>query len=499
MAEQLALPASHPRFTMGPVSESRLARLAASGDERAFAAIFERYGEEINRYCRAILRDPDEAQDALQNTMASALRSLPGETRTIALRPWLYRVAHNESLNVIRRRREAVASLDDRALPPAPAAEAQAESRRRLRELIADLDALPERLRSALVMRELSGLPHEEIAAALDISPGGARQAVYEARAALLELTEGREMRCDEVQRTISDRDGRLLRSRRMRAHLRSCERCESFRAAIDTRRTDLRALAPPLPALTAGGALATLGGGAGVGGISLGTKAAATIAVSALLGAGAASLGGLHTGQQEPRGTDARLEQARPASGAAAEPRGGTAAREAPATAAAQDRERSAQDRRGATAGVPGEGGGAQGAGGAPAKGSQAGQPGASPSGEAQPQPASPPQSQAAPPPGTAPGASGSAPAGGGRPATPPGSAIASEHSGGRNAIPTPGGGASAASSSSHGPPPGAGPPAGTGPPPWAGPPPGAGAPGGKPLQAGKRLTTGPGRRFSP
>src|SRR4051794_11868276 len=98
-----AVPASSwmPRRLL---SDARLARLAGRGDQRAFGAIFERYHQELYRYCRAILRDSHEAQDALQSTMASALSSLPGDEREIALRPWLYRVAHNEAISILRRR-----------------------------------------------------------------------------------------------------------------------------------------------------------------------------------------------------------------------------------------------------------------------------------------------------------------------------------------------------------------------------------------------------------
>src|SRR5882757_2846952 len=78
--------------------DEQLARLAAKGDARAFALIYERHHQELFRYCRSITRNSEDAADALQSTMAAALRSLPGDDREIALRPWLFRVAHNESI-----------------------------------------------------------------------------------------------------------------------------------------------------------------------------------------------------------------------------------------------------------------------------------------------------------------------------------------------------------------------------------------------------------------
>jgi RNA polymerase sigma factor (sigma-70 family) len=266
------------------LSDARLAGLARRGDQRAFEAIFERYHQELYRYCRAVLRDPDEAQDALQSTMASALRSLPGDQRQIALRPWLYRVAHNEAVSILRQRAGAP-DLDQLPDPIVPGADLEAEARERLRTLVADLDQLPERQRGALVMRELSGLSYSEIALAISTTEAAARQAVYEARVGLRELSRGREMECETARRALSERDGRLLRNRRLRAHLRACEACQGFHAAISQRRADLRVLCPPLPAVVASGLLSSVVGGTATGGVG---------SVSgALTGGGAAGLAG--------------------------------------------------------------------------------------------------------------------------------------------------------------------------------------------------------------
>src|ERR671925_367802 len=93
-----------PHRALSVLSDTRLARLAAEGSRSAFAAIYERHHQALYRYCRSIVGNPEEAKDALQNTMVSALRALPGERRTIALRPWLFRVAHNEAISLLRRR-----------------------------------------------------------------------------------------------------------------------------------------------------------------------------------------------------------------------------------------------------------------------------------------------------------------------------------------------------------------------------------------------------------
>jgi RNA polymerase sigma factor (sigma-70 family) len=291
----------------GVLSDERLVRRAAAGDERALASIFRRYHQSLYRFCLAILGNPEDAQDALQNTMVKALRALPGEERSIQLKPWLYRIAHNESIDLLRRRRQSGELDPEQAAPGAGLAE-EAATRERLRRLLTDLDELPERQRGALVMRELSGLDFDEIAAALGTSPAVARQTLYEARLSLRRMDEGREMSCQSVTKALSGGDGRVTRRRDVRAHLRSCAACRDFRDQIKSRERDLGALSP-LPAASAAALLhGLLGGGGGSGGLaamlgggaakSVGAsallKGAATVAVVAAIGVTAADRGGL-------------------------------------------------------------------------------------------------------------------------------------------------------------------------------------------------------------
>jgi RNA polymerase sigma factor (sigma-70 family) len=265
------------------LSDELLARQAARGSERAFAVLYERYHQPLYRYCRSILRNDADAQDALQSTFAGALSALRREKRSAPLRPWLFRIAHNESIAVIRRRaRDTSQELPDGALNAGSSAEDEAAERARWGLLVADLAELPERARSALLLRELSGLSHQEIAIALETTVGGAKQAIFEARQALFELAEGRAMRCEEVRSRISAGDRRVLRGRGVRAHLRDCAACEQFAASIRTRQEELRAYAPVLaPAASAALLQRALGGAAGHGG---------GVATSSAVGASAAS-----------------------------------------------------------------------------------------------------------------------------------------------------------------------------------------------------------------
>ena len=288
--------------SIGGLGDRRLVRLAMKGDPRAFAAIYERHHQDIFRYCQSITGNAEDASDALQSTMAAALRSLPRERREITLRPWLFRIAHNESVSILRRRTSFV-ELTESVEPSAPGPHAVASMRERLSGLVSDLQSLPERQRGALVMRELIGLEYDEIATALNVSGGAARQAVYEARMALSQSDEGRDMACEAARRSISSRDGRTLRGRRLRAHLRGCRGCTAFSEQLGARRAALPALLPPLPA-AAGAAIfgglmsgaACVGGGATVGAVgAAGTGGFMSViagGVSQVAGASAASKG---------------------------------------------------------------------------------------------------------------------------------------------------------------------------------------------------------------
>jgi RNA polymerase sigma factor (sigma-70 family) len=331
-----------------PGSDSRAA------DARVLKEIFSSHHQQLYRYCLAILGDPHDAEDALQNTMLKVVRALPGEKREIALKPWLYRIAHNESIDLIRRRRPDV-SLEESRLPVGTALAEQVETRQRLRQLIADVGALPERQRGALLMREAGGLEFEEIAAALETTPAVARQTLYEARLGLREMDAGRELECTAVSRALSDGDGRVRRRRDIRAHLRECEDCRQFAEQIDSRGRTLAAISP-LPAVAAaamlrglgaggsgaaGGAVAGAAGttgagsglgaaGAGVAAKSVGTatllKGAATLAVAAAIGVGGADVGGfVHLGGRGPDQSSPTPHRAAPDRAAAS---GGPAAR---------------------------------------------------------------------------------------------------------------------------------------------------------------------------
>lgn len=304
------------------LGDERLARMVAGGNERAFAALYGRYRQPLYGYCYSILYDAADAQDALQSTFAAAYAALRDGRRDAPLRPWLHRIAHNEAVSV-RRQRRAHSELSEEIPASGSGVEDRAAERERLARLVADLRQLPERQRSALTMREFSGMSHNSIAVALRTSVAAAKQAIFEARRSLAELEQGRSMSCHEVCRIVSDRDGRALRSRRVRSHLRDCAECAAFAAAIAQRSADLRALTPALSPAVAAGVLAGAKGGAGsaVGGPAsgaLGIEGTTAVGLAnvklaaAVLLAAATTVGGVLGVNQLPLGARSGSQQQR-------------------------------------------------------------------------------------------------------------------------------------------------------------------------------------------
>lgn len=293
-------------------SDERLAQAVARGREEAFAEIYRRHHQALYRYCHSILRNSEDAQDALQNAMANAYAALSARRREIAVRPWLFRIAHNEAITLLRRQRtrarHAAALQAQTATFAEHAPEQTLQQRERMEVLLADLATLAQRQRGALLMRELGGLSIEEIAAALSTTPSTAKQSLFEARRALRELAEGRTMECESVQRLLDENDGRVLRSRRVRSHMRSCSRCRELERQAAQANVDLQALAPPLPAAAAaailtrlmsgsvsvhgavGGAVA--GGSAGAAAAGMGSTSGATLATVGTTGSAGAGSG---------------------------------------------------------------------------------------------------------------------------------------------------------------------------------------------------------------
>ena len=334
MQATAVLAPQRPRIMpLSRMGDEALASRAAAGNQAAFTALYERYHGPLLGYCRSILLDAEDALDATQNALENALRALPRREPGRPLRPWLYRIAHNEAINIVRRRQPVADGLDADCQLTVPGPEFDAEQRTRLAQLVDDLRMLPERQRGALVMRELSGLSYDEIGSALGVSNEAARRAVFDARTALHDAVDGRATACTSVRRTLSDGDRRRLRARGVRAHLRCCNDCATFERSMGVRQTDLHALGPWLGGsagvlgllglgggsakaaiVAAGSGAVASGGGLGWTGLPVVVKGLAVAAVVATTGTAAVEI-------PKVAEQDARAPQTRAAAGAAAAP----------------------------------------------------------------------------------------------------------------------------------------------------------------------------------
>jgi RNA polymerase sigma factor (sigma-70 family) len=164
-------------------SDERLVDLARAGNDRAFEAIVSRYRRPLLRYCGGLL-PPERAEDAVQQAFLNAYRAMTSGEAELNLRPWLYRIAHNASLNLLRQNGwtyEQIPEDFDGVIQPPQAT----EQRERIREVVRAVQDLPERQRNAMVLRELEGRSYEEIAAALGVTGGAVRQLLNRARTTL--------------------------------------------------------------------------------------------------------------------------------------------------------------------------------------------------------------------------------------------------------------------------------------------------------------------------
>jgi RNA polymerase sigma factor (sigma-70 family) len=175
-----------PGIFLGPAlraqPDRRLVRLVREGYEVAFEEIVRRYRKPLDRFAAAIVGGRSE--DVTQDAFSKALLALRGSETDIELKPWLYRIVRNTALNALRDGPPPTEQLGE-TIPGGVSAAVEAERREETAELMRRLRALPEPQRAAIVMRELEGLSHEEIATALGVSGGAARQAIHRGRTAL--------------------------------------------------------------------------------------------------------------------------------------------------------------------------------------------------------------------------------------------------------------------------------------------------------------------------
>ena len=168
-------------------ADDRLVTLTREGHEAAFEVLVARYEKRLLVFCRNMLRSSEDARDMVQDTFANAHRAMLADERPIHVKAWLYRIARNRCLNYLRRPQpEGVDSMDVFEGASASAAET-AGAREDLQLLVEDVQSLPETQRTALVLREMEALSHEQIAAVMDKTVPAVKSLLVRARVALAE------------------------------------------------------------------------------------------------------------------------------------------------------------------------------------------------------------------------------------------------------------------------------------------------------------------------
>lgn len=288
-------------------SDDQLVALFRAGHDEAFGVIHERYHKRLLAYARQMLPLRQDAEDALQDVFVRAYSGLRAGDGALALRAWLFRVAHNRCIDELRRPGPPPPEVIALIRCPIQDPIAAAEQRESLRRLIEDVRRLPAQQRSALLMRELGGMSYAELAGVLGISIPALKSLLVRARVGLVQAAQARDTDCGCIRDEIASAYDRGARpNATARRHMRDCSGCRSFRRELRGISRRLSAVAPtagPLAALAhmlgfssgAGGSATGAGtvtatGGAATGGATAGAATAG--GAGALAGGGAVAVG---------------------------------------------------------------------------------------------------------------------------------------------------------------------------------------------------------------
>ena len=275
-------------------SDDQLVAMFRGGSEEAFGVIHDRYRQRLFAYTRQMLPGSrQDAEDALQDVFVKAYSGLRANDRKLALRAWLYRVAHNRCIDQLRRQTPVVTLVE----PPSPQSVDPAliaEQRETLQALIVDVQRLPDQQRSALLMRELSGMAYSDVADALGVSVPAVKSLLVRARIGLAQAVEARDTACAQIRRELAEAHDHGVRPSWMaRRHLRDCAGCRACRAEMRASSRRVAALVPTLGPLAALAKLFGVGTGAGGG---TATAAGASSATAAGAGGTVTAASGLAT-----------------------------------------------------------------------------------------------------------------------------------------------------------------------------------------------------------
>jgi RNA polymerase sigma factor (sigma-70 family) len=275
-------------------SDERLIALTRRGQHAAFEALCARYQSRLLSFCRHMLSSREDAEDVLQEVFAAAFNAVLADEREINVRPWLYRIARNRSLNHLRRASAVgVDSMDVHFADHGMSTGDRAIRRESFRELLGDVHELPETQRTALLLREIDALSYEQIAQAMETTVPSVKSLLVRARISLAEAAEARKLSCAEVRFELGEvAEGLVKLSAPARRHVRGCDGCRSFKRQLKENNTALAAIMPVGALLMFKKLLFAKLGSASAGSAHVGAGAGATVSAGAAA-AGSAGAGG--------------------------------------------------------------------------------------------------------------------------------------------------------------------------------------------------------------
>src|SRR5580693_4418895 len=215
--------------------DSEVVASIVAGDPDGLAAAYDKYANPLYAYCRTMLKDPADAADAVQDTFVIAASRLDGLRDAERLRPWLYTVARNECLRILRAKKDTSA-LDEAADVTDETADVTGNAERtELRALLVAASAgLNPSEREVIELQLRQGLDATEVAAVLGVSRNHAHSLLSRARdqleislGALLVARSGRDD-CAALNTMLADWDGQLsvLMRKRINRHIENCPVC---------------------------------------------------------------------------------------------------------------------------------------------------------------------------------------------------------------------------------------------------------------------------------
>jgi RNA polymerase sigma factor (sigma-70 family) len=281
-------------------SDERLIALTRRGHHAAFEVLCSRYQSRLLSFCRHMLSSKEDAEDVLQEVFAAAFNAVLADERPINVRPWLYRIARNRSLNHLRRNTATgVDSMDIHFAENGISTSDKVMRRESFNELIADVHSLPETQRTALLLREIDAMSYEQIAHAMETTVPSVKSLLVRARISLAEAAEARKLSCEQVRLELGEvAEGLVKLSQPARRHVRDCERCTAFKKQLRENNHALAAIFPVAPLFMLKKlVLAKLGSTASAGGAHVAGGAGATVGAGATAGAAATGGGGLAGG----------------------------------------------------------------------------------------------------------------------------------------------------------------------------------------------------------